>query len=147
MSLGKHHSVSLSDIHIEKDEEAWIRSHGLFCVGVVISGEDALNDFYKGYGDIPPFGTGPDQQMIHREGNAYIHRLYPKTDFILSCRVVEPIAAGHNLAEIPNILQPEDGHEHHELILGDFIERAAEDNAQAAPVTIEELAEVSCRFE
>lgn len=112
-------------------------------IGVVISGEDVLKDFYKGYGDIPPFGTGPDQQMIHREGNAYIHRLYPKTDFIQSCRVVEPSAIGNDLAEIPSILQPnEDGHEHHELILGDFIERAVEENAQAAAVSMKELAEV-----
>lgn len=53
----------------------------------MIAGEEALNNFYKGYGDIPPFGTGPDQQEIHREGNAYIHRLYPKTDFIKECRI------------------------------------------------------------
>lgn len=43
---------------------------------------------YKGYGDIPPFGRGPDQQKIHNQGNAYIRRNFPKTDFIQKCELV-----------------------------------------------------------
>lgn len=57
--------------------------------GKVIEGQGALDNFYKGYGDIPPFGKGPDQQKIHNRGNQYIRDNFPLTDFILGCRVLE----------------------------------------------------------
>mmetsp|Transcript_12235 Transcript_12235/g.16784 ORF Transcript_12235/g.16784 Transcript_12235/m.16784 type:complete len:258 (-) Transcript_12235:1900-2673(-) len=55
---------------------------------MVIEGESTLKYLYKGYGDIPPFGRGPDQQKIHNQGNAYIRRNFPKIDFINSCELV-----------------------------------------------------------
>lgn len=54
----------------------------------MIEGEATLRALYKGYGDIPPFGRGPDQQKIHNQGNAYVRRNFPKTDFIQSCELV-----------------------------------------------------------
>jgi hypothetical protein len=36
-------------------------------VGKVIEGEETLKKLYKGYGDIPPFGTGPDQRDIYEQ--------------------------------------------------------------------------------
>ena len=56
--------------------------------GAVVQGQATLDALHKGYGDIPPFGAGPDQQKIHNRGNAYIHEKFPKTDFLLSCREV-----------------------------------------------------------
>eukprot|EP01041_Mallomonas_annulata_P011358 gene11358-23776_t len=55
--------------------------------GKVVEGEDTLNAFYKGYGDIPPFGKGPDQVQLHIQGNSYIHKNFPQTDFIKSCKL------------------------------------------------------------
>jgi hypothetical protein len=46
---------------------------------------DVIDKWYKGYGDIPPFGNGPDQSQLHEEGNAYIRSQFPKTDFIQTC--------------------------------------------------------------
>jgi hypothetical protein len=60
--------------------------------GQVIEGQSTLNALYKGYGDIPPFGNGPDQQEIHRQGNGYVRSLFPQTDFIHSCHLVDPAA-------------------------------------------------------
>ena len=57
-------------------------------VGTVIEGEATLRALYKGYGDIPPFGRGPDQQKIHNQGNAYVRRNFPKIDFIQTCELV-----------------------------------------------------------
>jgi len=37
--------------------------------GKIIEGYDTLDKFYKGYGDMPPFGHGPDQQKLHNRGN------------------------------------------------------------------------------
>lgn len=48
-----------------------------------------LDSFYKGYGDIPPFGKGPDQGKIYNRGNQYIHDEFPLIDFINSCHVLE----------------------------------------------------------
>ena len=59
-----------------------------FILGVVIDGQNTLDNLYKGYGDIPPFGNGPDQQKIHNRGNAYIRENFPKTDFLLHCEMV-----------------------------------------------------------
>ena len=44
---------------------------------------------YKGYGDIPPFGEGPDQHQIHDLGNQYIRTYFPRIDFINSCVLLE----------------------------------------------------------
>eukprot|EP01041_Mallomonas_annulata_P003663 gene3663-7294_t len=55
--------------------------------GEVIEGDETLNAFYKGYGDIPPFGDGPDQQEIYEQGNDYIRNNFPLTDFIEWCEL------------------------------------------------------------
>jgi hypothetical protein len=60
--------------------------------GQVIEGQSTLDALYKGYGDIPPFGKGPDQQKIHNQGNAYVRKNFPETDFILSCHLLDPAA-------------------------------------------------------
>ena len=61
--------------------------------GVVVEGQSTLDNLYKEYGDIPPFGKGPDQQKIHNRGNKYVRDEFPKTDFLLSCKVIEEISS------------------------------------------------------
>ena len=58
-------------------------------VGKVIEGQETLDNLYKGYGDMPPFGEGPDQQQLHQQGNAYIRSLYPKIDFLNTCSLID----------------------------------------------------------
>lgn len=58
--------------------------------GQVIEGQHTLDSLYKEYGDIPPFGHGPDQQKIHNKGNGYVRENFPEVDFIQSCHIVEP---------------------------------------------------------
>ncbi len=55
--------------------------------GRVVEGSDTLDKLFKGYGDIPPFGKGPDQQKIHNRGNAYLHTSFPLLDYIKNCSV------------------------------------------------------------
>ena len=55
--------------------------------GKVVEGQNTLDMLYKDYGDIPPFGNGPDQHEIHRLGNQYIYDNFPLTDFLLHCRI------------------------------------------------------------
>lgn len=58
-----------------------------------MEGQATLDSLYKGYGDIPPFGNGVDQQKIHNRGNAYVRQDFPKTDFLTSCKVVEEFSS------------------------------------------------------
>jgi peptidyl-prolyl cis-trans isomerase A (cyclophilin A) len=55
--------------------------------GKVVAGNEVLEALYKGYGDIHPYGSGPDQQRLYREGNDYIRKSFPEIDFINSCAI------------------------------------------------------------
>lgn len=57
--------------------------------GEVTSGGDVVDAWYKGYGDMPPWGKGPDQGKLHNRGNSYIRSEFPLIDFIQSCKVME----------------------------------------------------------
>jgi hypothetical protein len=57
--------------------------------GRVVEGFNVIDSLYKGYGDIPPYGTGPDQQKIHNRGSAYLQESFPNLDYLLRCRVVD----------------------------------------------------------
>jgi cyclophilin family peptidyl-prolyl cis-trans isomerase len=50
--------------------------------GQVTSGMDIVDRLYTGYGDGPPQGTGPVQQKIQTEGNAYLAKEFPKLDYV-----------------------------------------------------------------
>lgn len=56
--------------------------------GHIIDGFEVLDDLYKGYGDIPPYGTGPDQQIIQTpEGAQYLKENYPELDYLVQCSI------------------------------------------------------------
>ena len=56
--------------------------------GIIIKGNSIVDNIYKGYGDIPPFGTGPNQQILFNQGNKYIKENFPLTDFIYSTKIL-----------------------------------------------------------
>lgn len=55
---------------------------GFAPIGKVTRGMDVANQFYSGYGEGPPNGSGPDQGRLEAEGSAYVERNYPKLDYI-----------------------------------------------------------------
>lgn len=61
--------------------------------GVVVEGQETLDALYKEYGDMPPFGKGPNPSKIHNRGNNYIHEEFPKIDFLQSCKVIDELSA------------------------------------------------------
>lgn len=77
-----------TQLFINLGDNTNLNSMGFTPVGRVIEGMDVVDKLYAGYGDGPPFGNGPDQQMITTEGNAYLERDFPQLDFIRSARVV-----------------------------------------------------------
>eukprot|EP00416_Gambierdiscus_australes_P044188 CAMPEP_0171104522 /NCGR_PEP_ID=MMETSP0766_2-20121228/60814_1 /TAXON_ID=439317 /ORGANISM="Gambierdiscus australes, Strain CAWD 149" /LENGTH=210 /DNA_ID=CAMNT_0011565165 /DNA_START=21 /DNA_END=653 /DNA_ORIENTATION=+ len=56
---------------------------------------DVLAQIYTGYGDMPPWGKGPDPALIQRQGNDYVRKNFPKIDFLRSCKITE--ASSHDL--------------------------------------------------
>jgi len=51
-------------------------------IGKVISGMEAVDRFYSGYGDWPPRGNGPDPAKVQAEGNSYLEAKFPRLDVI-----------------------------------------------------------------
>jgi peptidyl-prolyl cis-trans isomerase A (cyclophilin A) len=56
--------------------------------GEIIQGMEAVDSLYKGYGEGPPRGSGPDPVRLVKEGNAYLDREFPLIDSIIRARVV-----------------------------------------------------------
>ena len=56
--------------------------------GRVISGMDAVEKIYSGYGEGAPSGGGPDQGRVRNEGNAYLTKEFPKLDYIKKASIV-----------------------------------------------------------
>ncbi len=62
-------------------------------VGVVIEGMDILRNLNHEYGDMPPYGHGPEQHKINSLGAAYIEKEFPHLDKFLKCHVIRGHAA------------------------------------------------------
>jgi len=56
--------------------------------GKVVDGMDVVTTLYKGYGEGPPGGVGPNQDRIQSEGNAYLDAEFPKLDRLTTATVV-----------------------------------------------------------
>lgn len=54
----------------------------------IIEGMNVVKSFYTGYGEMKPFGKGPDQGKIVTQGNAYLRSGFPLLDYILYCNRV-----------------------------------------------------------
>jgi len=53
----------------------------------VIEGMELIKQFYGGYGDYPPKGSGPDPERIKAEGLSYL-KGFPKLSFIEKTEVI-----------------------------------------------------------
>lgn len=56
-------------------------------VGVVIRGMDTLRTLNHEYGDMPPWGHGPEQHKINARGREYIESEFPHLDRFVHCHV------------------------------------------------------------
>jgi len=57
-------------------------------IGQVVDGMSVVDSLYSGYGEGAPDGSGPSQDRIASEGNAYLMKSFPKLDFIKTARIV-----------------------------------------------------------
>lgn len=61
---------------------------GFSPIGKVTKGMDVVKKLYTGYGEGAPMGTGPGQDLIQMEGNAYLKKGFPKLDYIKSAKIL-----------------------------------------------------------
>jgi hypothetical protein len=47
-----------------------------------------VKQFYDKYGDMPPWGNGPEQWRIEEEGMSYMEKNYPMMDKFETCTVI-----------------------------------------------------------
>jgi len=91
-------------------------------LGRVTSGMENIRNLYMEYGDMPPWGKGPKQHLIHVEGEAYIQRDFPLLDKFETCSVTrymnekeEQLALGKADFHDPIITDKFIGHEPEKL--------------------------------
>lgn len=61
---------------------------GFAPIGQVIDGMAVVDSLYSGYGEGAPDGSGPSQDRIASEGNAYLKKDFPQLDYIKTARLV-----------------------------------------------------------
>ena len=55
---------------------------------VIDNGMDVVDHFFNAYGDGPPRGLGPEQNLIETQGNSYLESKFPRLDYVKSARIV-----------------------------------------------------------
>ena len=74
-------------INLADNGEA-LDAQGFTPFGEVIQGMDHVQQFYTGYGEGAPTGSGPDQAAIADIGNPYLEEHFPRLDIIKKTTVV-----------------------------------------------------------
>jgi peptidyl-prolyl cis-trans isomerase A (cyclophilin A) len=64
------------------DNSRSLNPQGFAPIGQVVTGLDAMDDLYAGYGEMAPSGPGPDSTQIQMEGLSYLNSKFPHLDYI-----------------------------------------------------------------
>jgi len=86
-----------TQLFINYSDNSWLDASGFSPFAVVSSGMEVVDQFYADYGEGPPEGTGPDQERIEKEGNAYLDSAFPKLDYIKTAKIA-PTRTGEGFA-------------------------------------------------
>ena len=60
-------------------------------VGYVTKGMETIRNLNNEYGDMPPWGHGPEQPAIRRGGEKYIKEHFPALDQVNKTNVLMPL--------------------------------------------------------
>ena len=67
-----------TQIFIDYNNHPRLDASGFAPFGKVVKGMDVVDALYKGYGEGAPTATGPSQERIQSEGNAYLDAGVPE---------------------------------------------------------------------
>ncbi len=82
-----------TQLFINLGENSALDAQGFSPFGKVISGMEIVDSLYGEYGDGPPGGHGPDQDLIESQGKPYLDRVFPQLDSIKATVIVLPAPA------------------------------------------------------
>ena len=80
-----------TQLFINYGDNSRLDAMGFAPFGRVISGMEVVDQLHADYGEGAPYGRGPDQGRIQREGNAYLTRDFPNLDYIEKAGIVKYI--------------------------------------------------------
>src|SRR5262245_60911668 len=86
-AMGAAPTTRTTQVFINFGDNASLDKDGFAPFGKVTSGMEVVDKIYKGYGEGPPRGKGPEQGRIQAEGNAYLTKDFPKLDYIKKATV------------------------------------------------------------
>jgi peptidyl-prolyl cis-trans isomerase A (cyclophilin A) len=78
-----------TQVFINRSDNTGLDKQGFVPFGRVVEGMDVVEKLYSGYGDMAPFGKGPDPRAIQTLGDGYLKREFPRLDAIDRAAVVE----------------------------------------------------------
>jgi peptidyl-prolyl cis-trans isomerase A (cyclophilin A) len=71
-----------TEVFINLRDNPILDTTGFVPFGKVVDGMDVADKLAYLYGELAPRGSGPDATKIHREGNSYLNRDFPRLDAI-----------------------------------------------------------------
>jgi peptidyl-prolyl cis-trans isomerase A (cyclophilin A) len=77
-----------TQLFINLADNATLDGMGFAAIGEVVEGMDVVDALFGGYGEGPPYGTGPDQGRMTTQGNSYLQQDFPQLDYIRSATIV-----------------------------------------------------------
>lgn len=78
-----------TQVFINLADNQQLDARGFAPFGRVVSGMEVVEKLFRGYGDAPPRGVGPNQERIFREGNQYLERYFPRLDYVHTASLSE----------------------------------------------------------
>lgn len=79
-----------TQIFINFKDNSFLDRQGFSPFGVVMGdGMKVVDSLYAGYGDGPPGGRGPSQDLIRSQGNAYLTEKFPELDYVKRATIIE----------------------------------------------------------
>jgi peptidyl-prolyl cis-trans isomerase A (cyclophilin A) len=77
-----------TQVFINLKDNVRLDRSGFVPFGQVVAGMDVVDHLYNTYGDAPPRGLGPDQNLIETQGNSYLESKFPRLDTIKRATIV-----------------------------------------------------------
>ena len=79
-----------TEVFINLRDNPVLDSTGFAPFGKIVEGLENADKLAYLYGELAPRGSGPDASRIHREGNVYLNRDFPRLDAITKATILVP---------------------------------------------------------
>ena len=114
-------------------------------IGRVIDGMDTVWNLYGEYGDMKPWGKGPQQHLIAQKGLKYLNEEYPNLSQFDHCSVKR---VGAEVKDVDvKTGKDDDGNDHDEADATSKVEKVVPVASKAEDVKVKEISNVTNVFE